>query len=188
MFRNGGRTSLWTEERQKNDDDVEIRGRQRMSRYRIHRYDTWLRESPSRLRFHARIRHGGSMPGVVGSGVVLHLLAETKTTVIAVVREGSAPSNLGENHPRLIVVPGIAADGSMDTLQQAIRDAIGDRQIDHVVSIFGGKAPRKPLSAFDDADVMASAERSLPHLRLLKSVPMPTTSYTFVSGMCVLIT
>jgi hypothetical protein len=77
----------------------------------------------------------------------------------------------------------IPEDGSMDGLSDRIQRATGGRQIDHVVSIFGGKAPRKPLSMFEDADVMASAERSLPHLRLLRALPTPRVSYTFVTGM-----
>ena len=132
--------------------------------------------------------------GIVGRGIVNALISHTKTTVVAIVRSVTSATVETESSrygspSRLLIVPGIEEDGTMLKLPERIVGAIGDRKIDHVVSCFGGQAPRKLLSSMDDGDVLASAERSLPHLRLLKAVlPLvdaenPTSSYTFVTGM-----
>ena len=76
----------------------------------------------------------------------------------------------------------------MEGLPEAIMSAIGARKISHVVSCFGGQAPRKLLSSMDDGDVLASASRSLPHLRLLKAVlPLVDVdrnpTWVFITGM-----
>lgn len=131
--------------------------------------------------------------GIVGAGIVSALLSQTRTTVVAVVRlpDGDQQEQeRGAPHERLLIVPGIAADGSMDGLPDAIGRAIGGRKISHVVSCFGGRAPGKLLSSMDDGDVLASATRSLPHLRLLKAVtPLVDVggenhpTWVFITGM-----
>ncbi len=132
--------------------------------------------------------------GIVGAGIVHALLTHTETTVVAVVRRrDSTPDGdqqQGSHRGRLLIVPGIAADGSMDELPRAIKRVIGGRKISHVVSCFGGGAPRKLLSSMDDGDVLASATRSLPHLRLLKAVtPLVDVdkknhpTWVFITGM-----
>jgi hypothetical protein len=90
---------------------------------------------------------------------------------------------------RLVIIPGIQEDGEMGSyLMEKLKNVIGDRPLDHVVSCFGGAVPRKPLWSMDDNDVFESAKRCLPHLRLLKILaPLlrddPSSSYTFITGM-----
>jgi hypothetical protein len=111
--------------------------------------------------------------------------------VVAVVRHRDKPDGGQKQvrpHGRLLIIPGIAADGSMDELPNAIKRVIGGRKINHVVSCFGGQAPRKLLSSMDDDDVLACASRSLPHLRLLKAVTAlvdvdRNPTWVFITGM-----
>jgi hypothetical protein len=124
----------------------------------------------------------------LGQGIVRALLETTEYLIVALVREGSNIQPQERDDHRLIVLPAIDANGTMESVVEKLKEAIGERPIDHVVSCFGGASPRRTLSAMDDTDVLASAERALPHHRLLKAVaPLvrndPRSSYTFITGM-----